>query len=994
MDPGSQREQSLFEAALDFADPAQRRAFLDQACGEDKALRQRIEQLLALSNSADAFFTECAPALEQAAADVDPAQIPAAAQSALEPEPQQSSSIGPYKLLQKLGEGGCGAVYMAHQERPVRRRVALKIIKLGMDTKSVIARFEAERQALALMDHPNIARVLDAGATETGRPYFVMELVYGVKITQYCDQNRMGMHDRLELFVRVCNAVQHAHQKGIIHRDLKPSNIMVTMHDGVPVPKVIDFGIAKATGQSLTDKTLFTAYAQLIGTPAYMSPEQMELSGLNLDTRSDIYSLGVLLYELITGCIPFDTTELLKSGVDEMKRTVRERDPLSPSAKLHTLGNEELTKTAGMRQLEPHRLLAQLDGDLDWIVMKCLEKDRARRYETAHGLAMDIQRYLHHEPVLARPPSRWYRLEKLVRRNLLVFLSGAAVVGALLLGTIVSTLLFFREREARTSETRLRREAELREKASKIALLVTQGRFNEADQLLADVPLNKSSIDVAAELRALGDLHASNGRWKQAAERFSSALLVDQLDNRDVISLDHLKLAVALLEAEDRRGYERLRQGILVNFTSRLNPADSSLVKACLLLPIEPNLLQPIVSESGLTTNGVTAADGLHTTVRRGTQWADATALLEYRRGNFGDIGSQKYLVNNPPRLSTVSFIKAMAYWRLNEFSSAIVEWTEGYELIQAGSKPGVVAPGTASGIFPGMAESVHLEGSWYEWAVANLLMRECNRQMVETEQSIDQTPVPTANPENAALLSAIGEWHALRGEWLQALQRFNSCLQSNQKDASARVSIDYLDAAITWLELGNESSYSRLRKEATVRFEDTDNKSVAERVLKVNLLRAMDEPTAASLEPFVGVLARLLPSAVGIQKRTNSDDAEYSMLLGLFEYRRGNYEKAMDWAQRSLDAATGKALPNATDHMILSMSLRRLGNPSAARLQLEQAQNLIQTGFDFDFDIWHRSGGVLLTNWRDWVFVRLLLREANALIPETSVPASRDTPR
>jgi serine/threonine protein kinase len=254
MDLGSQREQSLFEAALDFADPAQRHAFLDQACGEDKVLRQRIEQLLALSNSADAFFTECAPALEQAAADVDPAQIPAAAQSALEPGPQQSSRIGPYKLLQKLGEGGCGVVYMAEQERPVRRRVALKIIKLGMDTKSVIARFEAERQALALMDHPNIARVLDAGATETGRPYFVMELVYGVKITEYCDQNRMGMHDRLELCVRVCNAVQHAHQKGIIHRDLKPSNIMVTMHDGVPVPKVIDFGIAKATGQSLTDK--------------------------------------------------------------------------------------------------------------------------------------------------------------------------------------------------------------------------------------------------------------------------------------------------------------------------------------------------------------------------------------------------------------------------------------------------------------------------------------------------------------------------------------------------------------------------------------------------------------------------------------------------------------------------------------------------------------------------------------------------------------------
>ena len=311
-----------------------------------------------------------------------------------EAEIPETKSIGPYKLLQKLGEGGYGVVYMAEQEQPIRRRVALKIIKLGMDTKNVIARFEAERQALALMDHPNIARVLDAGATETGRPYFVMELVYGVKITDYCDQNRVSMQERLELFIQVCNAVQHAHQKGIIHRDLKPSNIMVTMHDGVPVPKVIDFGIAKATEQRLTDKTLFTSYAQLMGTPAYMSPEQMELSGLNLDTRSDIYSLGVLLYELLTGHTPFDTADLLKLGVDELRRTVCEQEPLSPSAKLQTLNNEELTKTARRRHIEPPRLLSQLRGDLDWIVLKCLEKDRTRRYETANGLAMDIRALL------------------------------------------------------------------------------------------------------------------------------------------------------------------------------------------------------------------------------------------------------------------------------------------------------------------------------------------------------------------------------------------------------------------------------------------------------------------------------------------------------------------------------------------------------------------------------------------------------------------------
>ena len=269
-----------------MTDPDQRRQFLDQACGADKALRAQVEKLLALSQSAGDFFKDCAPSLEPAPADA--AQVLSAAESVVEPDIPETKHIGHYKLLQKLGEGGCGVVYMAEQEQPIRRRVALKIIKLGMDTKNVIARFEAERQALALMDHPNIARVLDAGATETGRPYFVMELVYGVKITDYCDQNGVSMQERLQLFIQVCNAVQHAHQKGIIHRDLKPSNIMVTMHDGVPFPKVIDFGIAKATEQRLTDKTLFTSYAQLMGTPAYMSPEQMEFSGLNLDTRSDI----------------------------------------------------------------------------------------------------------------------------------------------------------------------------------------------------------------------------------------------------------------------------------------------------------------------------------------------------------------------------------------------------------------------------------------------------------------------------------------------------------------------------------------------------------------------------------------------------------------------------------------------------------------------------------------------------------------------------------
>jgi Tfp pilus assembly protein PilF/serine/threonine protein kinase len=517
--PNSNRAREIFVAAVKLA-PEQWDAYLTEACSDDQALRDRVQNLLSAHKEAGSF-------LEPVVAD-----LAISADQAVSERP--GTIIGPYKLMEQIGEGGMGLVFVAEQQ-PVRRKVALKVIKPGMDTRQVVARFEAERQALALMDHPNIATVHDGGQTAGGRPYFVMELVKGVPITRYCDDNRLATRERLELFVPVCEAVQHAHQKGIIHRDMKPSNVLVASHDGKPVVKVIDFGVAKAVGQQLTDKTVYTQFAQLIGTPLYMSPEQAGLSSLDIDTRSDIYSLGVLLYELLTGTTPFDAERFHTVACDEMRRIIREEEPARPSARISTLGQAAATVSAN-RLSDPKKLQRAIRGELDWIVMKALEKDRNRRYETASAFAADVRRYLADEPVQARPASAWYRLRKFVRRNRTTLAPAALLLTVVLLGAIAAAWSL-EARSARRAET---------ERAVKAALTQAETLLEEGDKQAEHPERWRATAQLAQEAveRARGLLAAGGGIDELAAEvdRVRVAAAAAAADSGLLVEVDRIRL--------------------------------------------------------------------------------------------------------------------------------------------------------------------------------------------------------------------------------------------------------------------------------------------------------------------------------------------------------------------------------------------------------------------------------------------------------------------
>jgi serine/threonine protein kinase len=722
-------EVDLFTEAVQL--PAeQRSAFLRAACAGNAALQANVEALLEAHMATGEF-------LEQA-----PAEVKAQARA---PGEKPGDHVGRYKLLQQIGEGGCGVVFMAEQEEPVRRKVAVKIVKPGMDTKTVVTRFEAERQALTLMDHPNIARVLDAGATESGRPYFVMELVRGVKITDYCDQNSLKTAARLDMFLEVCDAVQHAHQKGIIHRDLKPSNILVTtLPSGKPLAKVIDFGIAKATtGQQLTDKTLFTAFELLIGTPAYMSPEQAALSSVDIDTRSDIYSLGVLLYELLTGTTPFDTTEILKRGLDEVRRVVCNVEPPRPSTRLSTLMAANLTSVSRHRQVEPPRLIREVRGDLDWIVMKSLEKDRERRYATVNGFAMDVRRFLGGEAILARPPSTFYKLVRFVRRHKLFCASACFVLVLFIICLVVTSRLIMDERQMRNDlavdqaalQARRMMDAgqtikavdkyvaalELQKKffgldqpraadllGAAFGILVSLGKTDDAFKLLEQYPIPPQvNLDRGDWLTLRATIFARQGRWREAGA--AAALGVKLRPDQQL----YHALAPLLVAQRDIEAYRKLCPEMVAHYAGTTNASTADVVaKDCLIL-----------SSSGADLDSVATFAETAVTFGKGerpyTFYLCTKALADYRQGKYQEaVGGTSAILKDPFPYTQAegSAVLAMAQFRLGQTNEAHAA----FALLEKIVQEKLPAPGSRD-----------LGSDWKDWIIAHALLDE-SRSLIE----------------------------------------------------------------------------------------------------------------------------------------------------------------------------------------------------------------------------------------------------------------------
>ena len=986
------REESIFGEALGLAAGAPRDAYLDAACAGDAELRRGVTALLLAHERAGGILESPISRLGPAAGVAPALHGP-------------GSTIGRYRLLEQIGEGGMGTVFMAEQTHPVRRKVALKVIKAGMDTGQVVARFEAERQALAMMDHPNIARVLDAGATDSGRPYFVMELVAGVPITEYCDAMKLSPRERLGLFGQVCQAVQHAHTKGVIHRDLKPSNVLVTMHDDRAVPKVIDFGIAKATQARLTGRTLFTEFKQFVGTPQYTSPEQAQMGGLDVDTRADVYSLGVLLYELLTGTTPLDPQALRGAGLDEMQRLIRDADAVPPSARLSTLGRA-LVMVAASRRADPRRLPQAVRGELDWIVMKCLEKDRARRYETAAGLAADVRRHLDGEVVLARPATAGYRLRKFARRHRVALSVAGAAVAALLVmvgGLAASNVLIRREqartrahqqraeRSQRLAEGRARQIAQDLERLHTANSLLERSRWYFGERRWDDA---NASLTRAINLRPedispwlwRADLYVHLGLWDLAAADFREVELREPDD-----ALRWYQRVLLCRAAGDVEGCRRTARRMRDRFEGTLDnmfvhevlraqflassrpggtPGADDRPEAARLVELarEVVLRHPGSAYALFILGSAHHAAGEHGEAARRLEEALAASDWEVR------------LLSQP--------VLAMAYHRLGRPDDARRALADAAATLDRWTAARYAAGG--GDLRTGAGADAVWPGSWWDWLEMDLRCREA-RLLVEGAAPAADPRVHVlrarslmglrwpekAVPEYAAALSlrpddaqvrleahfAQAYVHIHQGEWAAAAAALAEATHLRPDDVKL-----WRFLALAHFAAGDSTAHRASCAAMLARFENTGDWGVACSVVHA-LVVSGNATDPARLLRLADVAATMWHYGTWTR--------------GAALYRAGRHDDAV----RCFEAAARTYRPRAWDWCFLAMAHHRLGRPEEARRCLGEAARWIEQADR------HEGDDLIGTRpaWGDWherpVYL-LLLREAEELLAGERLPA------